>query len=148
MPQLSFARFEENDKNAECPLVLVIDDHLATRKVLACMLSLQGYQPECVANGQEALEWIENAHDTKRYPAVILLDLLMPIMDGRTFLTCLHARWHALIPLPPILLLTVDHSDHSQLECTDVLLKPFHIGSLLEKLRRVLEKKSAISLQV
>lgn len=49
------------------PLVLVIEDHPATQKVIAYMLLFQGYQPVCVTNGQEALEWIENALRTEQY---------------------------------------------------------------------------------
>lgn len=119
-------------------LILVVDDHFATRKVLSCMLDLQGYQPECVSNGQEALEWMERALQTKQYPAIILLDLLMPVMDGATFLMHLRMRWPVSLPFPPVILFTVDHTDHSSLGCTDVLLKPFHIRNLLEKINEIL----------
>lgn len=126
------------DKCVKRPVILVVDDHAATCKVLSYMLDLQGYQPECVANGQEALAWMEHACQTNQCPALILLDLLMPVMDGPTFLACLRTRWSGPSPLPPIILFTVDHTDHSYLGCTDILLKPFHIRNLLEKLGQVL----------
>jgi CheY-like chemotaxis protein len=119
------------------PLVLVIEDHPATQKVIAYMLLFQGYQPVCVTNGQEALEWIEHALRTEQYPSAILLDLFMPVMDGSRFLTCLRNQWQAPVPLPPTILLTVDQGDHEALACSDVLLKPFHVKELMASLKRV-----------
>lgn len=119
------------------PLVLVIEDHPATQKVISYMLLFQGYQPVCVTNGQEALEWIEDAVRTEQYPTAILLDLFMPVMDGSRFLACLRDRWQAPVPLPPTILLTVDQGNHDSLACTDVLLKPFHVKELMASLKRV-----------
>ena len=48
------------DARAEGPVVLVIDDQPAILDMLAWTLAHQGYQPVCIANGQEALEWIKN----------------------------------------------------------------------------------------
>ena len=131
----------KEDKSAQGPLILVIEDHCATRKVLSCLLQLQRYHPVCVANGQEALEWIENAFQVQEYPDAILLDLLMPLMDGTRFLNWLRARWCAPVPLPPVILLTAHYGNHDHLACTDVLLKPFHIGDLLVRLERALNKQ-------
>ncbi|HEY7418658.1 MAG TPA: hypothetical protein VH593_26000, partial [Ktedonobacteraceae bacterium] len=50
-----------NTERLERPLVLVVDNTAAIRDMLSYLLRLQGYQPICKANGQEALEWIENA---------------------------------------------------------------------------------------
>lgn len=119
------------------PLVLVIEDHPATQKVIAYMLLFQGYQPVCVPNGLEALDWIEKALRTQQYPSAILLDLFMPVMDGTHFLACLRHRWQAPVPLPPTILLTVDQGNHDALACTDVLLKPFHVKELMASLKRV-----------
>ena len=125
------------DARAERPVVLVIDDHPAILEMLDYTLALQGYQPVCIANGQEALAWIKNTLHRGRYPMVILLDLHMPVMNGTGFLAGLHTQWDAPVPIPPIILLTVDKSDHSHLGCNDVLIKPFRIRDLYEKLRLV-----------
>ena len=130
-------RLEGMDARAERPAVLVIDDQPAILDMLSWSLALQGYQPVCAANGQEALEWIKNTLHIGRYPMVILLDLHMPVMNGTGFLASLHALWDAPVPIPPIILLTVDKSDHSDLGCDDVLIKPFHIRDLYERLRLV-----------
>jgi len=130
------------DARAEGPVVLVIDDQPAILDMLAWTLAHQGYQPVCIANGQEALEWIKNTLHIGRYPMVILLDLHMPVMNGTGFLASLHAQWDAPVPIPPIILLTVDKSDHSHLGCNDVLIKPFRIRDLYEKLRLVVSPDS------
>lgn len=136
-------QFERRDESGDGPLILVIEDHPAIRHVLACILNLHGYRPVCTTNGQEALEWIESALNTQQYPAVILLDLFMPIMDGSQFLSCLRARWRAPLPLPSTILFTVDQGDHGDLACTDTLQKPFHMSELLEKIRLAITSQSA-----
>jgi len=61
------------DARAERPVVLVIDDHPVILDMLSWTLTLQGYQPVCITNGQEALEWIKNTLHIGWYPMVILL---------------------------------------------------------------------------
>lgn len=119
------------------PLVLVVEDHPSIRTMLSCVLDLQGFQTACATNGLEALMWLESAHHTGVYPSVILLDLVMPVMNGEVFLERLRASWQAPVPVPPIILFTVDQGDHVDLACSEVLSKPFHIKDLLEKLERV-----------
>ena len=143
MQMQASTQFEKKGERADSPLVLVIEDHPAIRHVLACILNLHGYRSVCTTNGQEALEWIENALNTQQYPAVILLDLFMPIMDGSQFLSCLRARWCAPVPLPSTILFTVDQGDHDDLACTDTLQKPFHMSELLEKIRLAITGQSA-----
>lgn len=136
-----FTQTVEEEKSAERPVVLVIDDQPSIRDMLFWTLHLQGYQPVCATNGQEALAWIKNALRTGQGPVAILLDLFMPVMDGPSFLTCLRADWNAPVPVPPIILLTVDKRNHDHLACDGVLFKPFHIHDLCERLRQILRKE-------
>lgn len=133
--------FEEEEKRAERPVVLVIDDQPAILDMLSWMLSFYGYQAVCTTNGQEALEWMKSALHTGQYPVVILLDLFMPVMNGTRFLASLRDHWNAPVPIPPIILLTVDRSNHDHLACSDVLLKPFHINDLRESLKQIIGKE-------
>jgi len=133
--------FEEEEKRAERPVVLVIDDQPAILDMLSWMLSFHGYQPVCIANGQQALEWMKSALHTGQYPVVILLDLIMPGMNGARFLASLRDHWDAPVPIPPIILLTVDKSNHDHLACSDVLVKPFHIKDLRESLKQIIGKE-------
>ena len=130
-------RYAKEQKSAQHPVVLVVEDQPAIREMIAWALRLKGYHPICTTNGQEALEWIEQARRNGEYPAVILLDLFMPVMNGSRFLAALRTRWDAPVPIPPVILLTVDKSNHDHLACDEVLIKPFHIQDLCESLKRV-----------
>lgn len=57
--------------------VLIVDDDPSIRKMLVEVLSLEGYPTETAVNGREALDILE-----KSGPRVVLLDLLMPVIDG------------------------------------------------------------------
>ncbi len=132
---------ERENGMANSPLVLVVEDHAATQNVLASVLELQGYRVACVVNGQEALEWLEDARATGQLPGIILLDLFMPVMNGADFLLTLRANWSGVEALPPVLLFTVDQGNHEDLGCTDILPKPFHVRDLLSRLRRLLNNE-------
>lgn len=64
------------------PYVLVIDDDEDIRESLMGYLEDHGYRPLGAANGKSALELLA---DPARRPCAIVLDLMMPIMDGRSF---------------------------------------------------------------
>ncbi len=60
--------------------VLVVDDEAAIRQVLTDILADEGHQVVAASNGREAIEVLGTV-----VPDVILLDMNMPVMDGRTF---------------------------------------------------------------
>jgi CheY-like chemotaxis protein len=68
------------------PYILVVDDDADFREGLRAALEMKGYQVEEAANGKEALEQIE-----KKPPLLVLLDLQMPVMNGRELLQKLRA---------------------------------------------------------
>jgi len=71
----------EDVPHAETPLkVLVVDDQEVIRDTLQTALDDEGFTVETAANGREALDVLERWD-----PCVILLDLLMPVMDGWAF---------------------------------------------------------------
>ena len=61
--------------------VLIVEDDPDTREMLGKFLELEGFQVETAANGQVALDRLENGV----VPGVIVLDLMMPVMDGWEF---------------------------------------------------------------
>jgi CheY-like chemotaxis protein len=63
------------------PTILVVDDHADTRKPLIRLLQLEGYTATGAANALEALAAAQHAP-----PDLILLDVMIPPMDGLTFL--------------------------------------------------------------
>jgi CheY-like chemotaxis protein len=80
--------------------VLIVEDDAATRALSERTIERMGLRAASTANGQQALDWLE----ANPPPALILLDLLMPVMDGFAFLRHLRARaaWRDI----PVLVLT------------------------------------------
>lgn len=68
--------------------VLLVDDDEDARDALAETLLERGFTVNTAQNGRAALEWL---HRSKQRPAVVLLDLAMPVMDGRAFLHVRHS---------------------------------------------------------
>jgi signal transduction histidine kinase len=69
------------EKRASGRTLLVVEDDLDIREALDGLLSLEGFHVNGVSNGREALEWLR----ASPRPDIILLDLMMPIMDGWQF---------------------------------------------------------------
>jgi CheY-like chemotaxis protein len=76
------------------PKVLIVEDNSDVRRLYAIGLNQRGYEVKLAANGAEAVERIE----TER-PDVILLDWLMPLMDGGEVLARLSENGKASIPI-------------------------------------------------
>jgi DNA-binding response OmpR family regulator len=65
------------------PVALIVEDDSDIRQALAEVVELAGFEAATVAHGLEALRWLRNSDDL---PEVVLLDLMMPVMDGYQFL--------------------------------------------------------------
>jgi CheY-like chemotaxis protein len=63
--------------------VLIVDDDADVRELLRIALETEGYKVGCVADGRDALNYLRSHADT----CLILLDLMLPVMDGRHFRT-------------------------------------------------------------
>lgn len=122
----------------QAPTVLIVDDNPGIRNVVSWSLHFGGYQAVEAANGLEAMRWIEQAGREKRYPAVILLDLAMPGMDGKTFIEWLQTTWPPAFPPPAIIIITAGHADQRLLNSyvKQIVTKPFHVRDLLEVIRQ------------
>jgi len=70
------------NRNASRRNILVVDDDAALRNTLVEALEEEGYRTTSASNGREALERLRSE---KTPPAVILLDMMMPVMDGWAF---------------------------------------------------------------
>jgi CheY-like chemotaxis protein len=68
------------------PAILVIDDHPVAREPLAKLLRYEGYDAMCAGNGVEALESMSLSR-----PDLVLLDIMMPKMNGLEFLALVRA---------------------------------------------------------
>ena len=79
--------------------LLIVEDDADIREALQGYLELQGYEVRAASNGKEALEFL----DTPPRPALILLDMALPVMDGHRVLTTRKAS-EALAEVPVIIL--------------------------------------------
>ena len=109
--------------------MLVVDDEPMVRETLGRMLVDEGYVVDLAVDGESALERV---HDVR--PDLILLDLMMPGMNGRQFLQALRSEPdYAAVP---VLLMTAVHGlsvNLATLGATEVLEKPFNVDELLNK---------------
>lgn len=115
---------------AHTPTILIVDDDPAIRKMLVEVLSLEGYPTETVTNGQEALETLAASA-----PRVILLDLLMPVLDGRGVMEQLDANPALRSQHKVILVSAFTNLEASRDLIVDgTLAKPFTVNQLLSVL--------------
>ena len=121
--------------------ILVVDDELAVRTSLERALRLEGYDVDLASDGVEALERLPETE-----PDALVLDVLMPRMDGIAATTQLRARGNR----TPILLLTArdavaDRVAGLDAGADDYLVKPFALEELLARLRALLRRTGASS---
>jgi CheY-like chemotaxis protein len=104
------------------PLILVVEDHDSARTALTKLLSSTGYDVIEAHNGSDALAKLANGPR----PDLILLDLMMPVMDGWEFLQRQRRDWH-LCTIPTIVVSGVASHDPRCLEMPIVrlLAKPY-----------------------
>ena len=110
----------------KAPLVLVVDDDPDILDAICDIVAAEGYRVVRARNGVEALERVGEER-----PDIILLDLMMPVMDGLTFAGALRERYgfHGI----PIVVISADGNPAraSSVGAAGYLAKPFAIDALL-----------------
>ena len=101
------------------PLILVVEDHDNARIALTKLLSSRGYDVVEAPNGSDALGKLANGPR----PDLILLDLMMPVMDGWEFMKRQRRDWH-LCTIPTIVVSGVASHDPRCLQMPVVRLLP------------------------
>ncbi|MBW4574788.1 MAG: response regulator [Aphanothece sp. CMT-3BRIN-NPC111] len=123
-------------------LVLVVDDDRLLRMQLSCFMKEEGYQVVEAADGEQAL-----AAYARFNPDVILLDGLMPVMDG--FTCCAKLQTLPGGSNTPILMITALDDAESVAQAfstgaTDYITKPIHWEVLRQRVRRILQASWAM----
>ena len=112
---------------AALPTVLIVDDDPAIRKMLVEVLQLEGYPTETASNGREAMDML-----AKSGPRVVLLDLLMPVLDGRGVVYELNAVPEERAKHKVILISAWANLEaHADIDCDGKLVKPFTVTQVL-----------------
>jgi len=114
--------------------VLVVDDELDFLSIMNFFLTLEGYNVETVSDGAEAIKSVK-----KERPDLILLDVIMPRMDGYSALRELRQdRMTKDIPVIMLSILDQTEEQTESLNITDYLVKPFSSERLIQKIRQTL----------
>lgn len=111
--------------------VLVVDDDEDVRDSVATILRDEGYHVETAANGKEALEKLERIPP----PGAVLLDLMMPVMNGWSTLEALRKRG----PAPPVVVVSAAVRPPPP-GIAAYLRKPIDVDVLLRKLDDVMKQ--------
>jgi CheY-like chemotaxis protein len=113
--------------------ILVVDDDPAIRDVVADILEISDYAVQTAVNGAEALEKIR-----KDKPAAVLLDLMMPVMDGWEFLrVCRQEMPCAHLPIVVMSAAREASDVADELGAQAFLPKPFELNAMLSLVGRV-----------
>jgi two-component system response regulator MprA len=121
--------------------ILVVDDERAVRESLRRALELEGYEIELAADGQEALQRLEGNGESQ--PDAVLLDVLMPNMDGLEVCRRLRRSGNRV----PVLMLTARDEVENRVAgldagADDYVTKPFALEELVARVRALLRRTS------
>jgi len=117
------------------PTILVVDDDPTTRQVLTVLLESEGYRVRCASDGAECLDSLPTHN-----PDLVLLDILLPIKNGRQ--VCREIRQITNTPIIMLSALTIEQEKVGRLNdgADDYLSKPYDNDELLARIRAVLRR--------
>jgi two-component system, OmpR family, response regulator MprA len=120
--------------------ILVVDDERAVRESLRRALELEGYEIELAGDGSEALQALK---DDERQPDAVILDVLMPGVDGLEVCRRVRAAGNTV----PVLMLTARDEVENRVAgldagADDYVTKPFALEELLARIRALLRRTS------
>ena len=127
--------------------ILVVDDEADLREIIACNLESAGYAVEEAGSAEEALALIrfrqnDEAPDTPGLPALILLDVMMPGINGFQMADILRRERHLNIPI--IFLTAKDHEEDILTGFArggdDYITKPFSVRELMARVAAVVRR--------
>lgn len=133
---------EETSSTSTHPCILLVEDNLELRALIAEQLREEGFDVSEANNGQEAWEQLSAQPDTE----LIISDVMMPLMDG--FELCRRIKSTENVSHIPVILLTAKTSDEDQLEGYKMgadcyLTKPFSPAVLLNRIKHLQEQRKA-----
>ena len=129
-----------SDTGDQAAYVLLAEDEPTNQYVFKAILEKGGYEVNIVGNGQLALDEV-----AKRTPDIVLLDMMMPVMDG--YKTAQHLIQDPAMDGVPILALTAqamkgDSERTRSAGCDDYMSKPIRRTQLLDKVAEWLARKN------
>lgn len=121
--------------------ILLVDDDENTRKLMRAVLKMDGYNVFMGVNGQEALDVMESQHID-----LVILDIMMPVMDGYKFANILRQSGSEL----PILMITAKHDQSDKKKgflvgTDDYMTKPVDETEMLLRVKALLRRSKIVS---
>jgi DNA-binding response OmpR family regulator len=114
--------------------ILVVDDDHHLRQTIQWMLEEEGFEVQTAADGREAVE-----QAIARQPALIILEMGLPLLDGNEVAAQIHALYGTAVP---IVLITADgHAEEKsrRVGAASYLRKPFDFDDLIQGVQKALE---------
>ncbi len=118
--------------------ILIADDNRDITDILSTYAEKEGFQPVVATDGEEALDFFETYQ-----PAVVLLDVMMPKMDGYEVCRKIRAKSNV-----PVILVTARGEDFERIMGLDIgaddyIVKPFSPSEVMARVRAVMRRMSA-----
>jgi len=110
----------------KCSVILLVEDDDSIREVITMFLESEGYSVKSARNGKEGMEILS----TMECPCLIILDLMMPVMDGWEFLKT--AKRNSTIASIPIVVTSAVADDLKISGAVKVLKKPIDLDGLMK----------------
>ncbi|WP_164683991.1 response regulator transcription factor [Vibrio maerlii] len=115
--------------------ILIVDDKLSVQQLLVDFLTTQGFEVECASNGLEAIQKLKQFQ-----PNLILLDIMMPLMDGYKFIQKLRETNET-----PVIVISAKQQEEDivagfEMGADDYIVKPFRMMELLVRVKAVLKR--------
>jgi CheY-like chemotaxis protein len=113
-----------------CKNVLIVDDDQAIRQIMQDVLEVQGYEISTAADGREG---IARLRDLSPQPCVVLLDMMMPGMNGWQFLD--YQRNDPLFSRIPVIICSAYREIAKSVKASAILEKPIQLNALLDTVK-------------
>lgn len=115
---------EEKNK---CNTILVVEDEKGIQDIIKIALEMEGYEVVTADNGKEGLEMLPNM----KTPCLILLDLMMPVMNGWEFVEALSKDMT--VATIPVVIVTAYGERAQKIPSKGILKKPIDLDALLSQ---------------
>lgn len=127
----------------KCNEILIVEDDESIRDVLQSALEFEGYNVHTAVNGQEGLNLLPQI----KKPCLILLDLMMPVMDGWTFVeTISKVKDTKLLQIPIVVVSAFTSDKDDKLKTVrSVIKKPVDLDQLLKQVEMYCQKSPEAS---
>ncbi|MCI9415683.1 MAG: response regulator transcription factor [Clostridiales bacterium] len=134
----------EENKKETVKKILIVDDEMRMRRIIADYLQIKGYEPLCAEDGVRGLELF-----LSEQPDMVLLDVMMPRMDGWEVCRRIRSEPSGL-SATPVIMLTAKGQEEDELQgfalgADEYIMKPFSLKILLARIEAVFRRGEALT---